>query len=105
MLYYQNGLHSIAGWPYEKVGYELSGLNWIIRRIYFFHQNVYHILFMFHQCNNCLILQQNWLHVKRENILSSAMITKQCKYVDWGIQFDHEQNNEKLSHGVTRWNQ
>ena len=30
------------------------------------------------------------------------MITKQCKYVDWGIQFDHEQNNEKLSHGVTR---
>ena len=48
-----------------------------------FHQKFYQILIMFHQCNeylnqNCLILLQNWLYIKRE-YLSSAMITKKCK--------------------------
>ena len=35
-------------------------------------------------------------------IIKNALCTK---YVDSDIQFNHKQNNEKLQHGVTRWNQ
>ena len=47
-------LHSTAGWWYKKKEYELLVLNWITRRIYFFHQKCYQILFMFHQFNKFL---------------------------------------------------
>ena len=45
-LYYENGLHSTAGWRYKGKEYELHVLNWITRRImYFFHQIFYQVLF------------------------------------------------------------
>ena len=66
-----NSLHNTAGWRYEKKEYELRVLNWIAKRIYFFHQKFYQILFIFHQFNeffHCLILHQNWLYIKRKKI-------------------------------------
>ena len=62
-----------SSWQHERKECELRVLNWIKRRIYFFHQKFYQFLFIFHQFNiffhqNCLILQQNWLYIKRKNI-------------------------------------
>ena len=51
---YITKMTSTAGWRCEKKEYELRVLNWITRRIYFFHQKRYEILFMFLQCNKFL---------------------------------------------------
>ena len=111
-----DGLHSTAGWPCEKKGYELRVLNWITRRIYFFHPKFLsnsicyiNVINVFN--HNCKILQQNWLYIIRKkpfhqqwqqnNVNFSITINTFSFPNNWKWEMLYEEQNIQWKHCIS----